>query len=102
MTTDWKEFTADWISTLEIEKRLPCRPAGRPMRIISFALFQSTRHSLISRRMTPWVRMRQASTSAMLMTWLTTVAMATPATSIWNRMTRSIFSSTFTSPASIR
>ena len=32
-TRDPKEFTEDWISTLEMENRLPCRPAGRPDRV---------------------------------------------------------------------
>ena len=43
-----------------------------------------------------------SSTSAALITWLATVAIATPATSRWNTITSSRFSSTFTTPAIIR
>ena len=32
-----KEFTEDWISTLDMEKMAPCRPAGRPI----LAMFSS-------------------------------------------------------------
>ena len=70
--------------------------------MISFKLLQRTRHSRGFSRMDPGLRSRQITTSTMLMTWLATVAMATPATSIWNTMTSSRFSATFTSPLIIR
>ena len=34
-TTEPKEFTEDWMITLDRENRLPWMPAGRPMRIMA-------------------------------------------------------------------
>ena len=95
-------MTEDWIITLEMENRLPCRPAGRPMRMISRRLFRSIRHSCRFSCVTPRVRNRHSRTRTMLTTWLATVAMATPATSIWNTITSSRLSATFTRPEIIR
>ena len=97
-----KLLTVDWISTLEMENTMPCRPAGRPTLAICQTLPMSSRSFFSSTLMAPSLRIRHSSTSAAEMTWEMIVASATPDTPMWNTITNSKFSSTFTTPAMVR
>ena len=98
MATDWKELMEDWISTLEMENRLPWNPAGRPTLRISFIARFSMRSARRFRctRPSEWIRHRMTSTALMICEIM--VASATPATSMWKTMTKNRFRNTFTSP----
>ena len=93
-----KEFTEDWISTLEMEKMAPCRPAGRPI----LAMFRSLSLWMASlwrsRRHMPSRPIRHFKTMPAEITWEITVAVATPATPILKMITKIRFRITFTTP----
>ena len=97
-----KELMADWMSTLEMENMLLCSPAGMPMRRIIESERRSMRVFFGSKRTSPWLVMRLASTSAALMVSLTTVAMATPATPSLSPATSATLRTTLTRPLTVR
>lgn len=81
---------------------LLCRPAGMPMRRIRLRERRSTRVFFGSKRISPWLVIRLARTSAALMNSLTMVAMATPATLSFNPATSSTLRMILTTPLMVR
>ena len=99
MMTSPKVLTEDWITTLDREKRIPWNPAGRPMRRICRMAWGWSRIFLRSRCSGPVSFTMQRSTREAEMHWEITVAMATPATSSLQPMTKKRFSTMLTTPA---
>ena len=101
-TSEPNEFIADWITTFESEKIVPCNPAGIPMAITLFnmygSIFKSERVSFNSSLFS----LRYHIISAAYKYSDTTVAIATPATPIEKHITRRRFSNMFNTPEIVR
>ena len=100
--TEPKEFTADWISTLEIEKSMLCIPAGRPIFNISLSFCLSIHNFCGVKRMALSVLYRQLSTNSIERYCEITVAHATPLTLMLSTITKRRLSITLTIPEKMR
>ncbi len=77
-------------------------PAGSPIRIIPINLSFFTANFFKSKWHTPLSFIKHLTIKAAETNWDNTVAVATPATSIWNPITKIKFKITFTTPAAER
>ena len=102
MTCEPKELTEDWISTLERLNTIPCRPAGRPMRSIWPSWLRWNFRCLKSRWQGPSIFIRHSRTRTAETVWEMMVASATPATPMWNTMTKNRFKKTLMTPARVK
>ena len=97
-----KELMEDWISTLEIEKMMLEKPAGRPTRMMPPRIFFLMRSFLRSRWTLPCERMRLSSTRIAETYCEVMVASATPATPMPKQATVTMLRMMLMTPASVR
>ena len=87
-----------WMSMFETEKIAPCRPAGRPLRMIPFSAYFSSLIFLISKWQKPVSLCRIMARMTMETMLEMPVASETPSTDMPKPRTKSRFSPTFRMP----
>ena len=102
MTSAPKELTQLCTMTFEMLKTTDCSPAGRPIWIMRSASDGCSRSWRRLSRAGPVCRMRQTRISTTDTYCETTVAMATPATSSRQTMTKNRLRKTFNTPETAR
>ena len=102
ITTEPNELMEDCISTLEILKITPCKPAGSPTRNIPNSLSLWKDNSFSRKCKTPSDFSKLSNIKPADIACAIIVASATPATPICKTMTKNKLKITLTTPATVK